>query len=152
MSGIIAFLIKLGFGGVVDKALDQMERRAEMQNDSERLKSETTVALAREAVGEAKIMADYNRAQAVIFLVLGVCWHVYLAAGVVVDGGHSGQRVHVQLVSGRSADAADAGMGRRYDPLVVLCGIGSRRFANASLIFYASSFMGGELWTVYWVN
>ncbi|SFQ52626.1 hypothetical protein [Donghicola eburneus] len=63
MSGIIAFLIKLGFGGVVDKALDHMERRAELQNDRERLKSETTVALAREAVSEAKIMADYNRAK-----------------------------------------------------------------------------------------
>lgn len=63
MSGIIAFLIKLGFGGVVDKALDHMERRAEIQNDRERLKSETTVALAREAVSEAKIMADYNRAK-----------------------------------------------------------------------------------------
>ena len=63
MSGIIAFLIKLGFGGVVDKALDHMERRAKLQNDRERLKSETTVALAREAVSEAKIMADYNRAK-----------------------------------------------------------------------------------------
>lgn len=63
MSGIIAFLIKLGFGGVVDKALDHMERRAELQNDRERLKSETTVTLAREAVSEAKIMADYNRAK-----------------------------------------------------------------------------------------
>lgn len=63
MSGIIAFLIKLGFGGVVDKALDHMERRAELQNDRERLKSETTLALAREAVSEAKIMADYNRAK-----------------------------------------------------------------------------------------
>ena len=63
MSGIIAFLIKLGFGGVVDKALDHMERRAELQNDRERLKSETTVALAREAVSEAKIMADFNRAK-----------------------------------------------------------------------------------------
>lgn len=63
MSGIIAFLIKLGFGGVVDKALDHMERRAELQNDRERLKSETTVALVREAVSEAQIMADYNRAK-----------------------------------------------------------------------------------------
>lgn len=63
MSGIIAFLIKLGFGGVVEKALDHMERRAELQNDRERLKSEATVALAREAVSEAKIMADYNRAK-----------------------------------------------------------------------------------------
>lgn len=63
MSGILAFLIKLGFGGVVDKALDHMERRAEMKNDRERLKAQTTVALAREAVSEAKIIADYNRAK-----------------------------------------------------------------------------------------
>jgi len=63
MSGIIAFLIKLGFGGVVDKAIGHMERRAELQNDRERLKSETTVALAREAVKEAKVMADFNKAK-----------------------------------------------------------------------------------------
>lgn len=63
MSGIIAFLIKLGFGSIVDKAIDHVERRAELQNDRERVKSETTVALAREAVNEAKIMADYNRAK-----------------------------------------------------------------------------------------
>lgn len=63
MTGIIAFLIKLGFGGVVDKAIGHLERRAELANDQERLKSETTVALAREAVNETKIMADYNRAK-----------------------------------------------------------------------------------------
>ncbi len=61
MAGIIAFLVKLGFGGVVEKALDHMERRAELENDRERLKSETTVALAREAVKEAQIIADYNK-------------------------------------------------------------------------------------------
>ncbi len=63
MSGIIAFLIKLGFGGIVDKALGHMERRAELENDRERLKSQTTVALAREAVKEAQVMADYNKAK-----------------------------------------------------------------------------------------
>lgn len=63
MAGIIAFLVKLGFGGVVEKALDHMERRAALENDRERLKSETTVALAREAVKEARIMADYNKAK-----------------------------------------------------------------------------------------
>lgn len=63
MAGIIAFLVKLGFGGVVEKALDHMERRAELENDRERLKHETTVALAREAVKEAQIMADYNKAK-----------------------------------------------------------------------------------------
>lgn len=63
MAGIIAFLVKLGFGGVVEKALYHMERRAELENDRERLKSQTAVALARHAVNEAKIMADYNKAK-----------------------------------------------------------------------------------------
>lgn len=63
MSGIIGFLIKLGFGGVVDKALAHLERRAELENDRDRLRSETTVALAREAVKEAHVMADYNKAK-----------------------------------------------------------------------------------------
>lgn len=63
MSAIIAFLIKLGFGGIVGKAIDHLERRAELLNGRERLKSETTVALAREAVNEARIMADFNQAK-----------------------------------------------------------------------------------------
>lgn len=63
MAGIIAFLLKIGFGGMVEKAIDHLERRAELENDRERLKSETTVALAREAVKEAQIMADYNKAK-----------------------------------------------------------------------------------------
>jgi hypothetical protein len=63
MGGILAFLIKLGFGGIVEKTLDHMERRADLDNDRERLKSQTTVALAQEAVKEAKVMADYNKAK-----------------------------------------------------------------------------------------
>ena len=63
MTGIISFLIKLGLGGVVDKAIGHMERRAELENDRERLKAQTTVALAREAVKEAQIMADFNKAK-----------------------------------------------------------------------------------------
>ncbi|MFW2541593.1 hypothetical protein ACN2XU_03045 [Primorskyibacter sp. 2E107] len=63
MSGLVAFLIKLGFGGIVDKAIGHIERRAELLNDRERLQAQTTVALAREAVSEARIMAEYNRAK-----------------------------------------------------------------------------------------
>lgn len=63
MAGVVALLVKIGFGGLVEKALDHMERRAELENDCERLKSETTVALAREAVKEAQIMANYNKAK-----------------------------------------------------------------------------------------
>ncbi len=63
MTKLLGFLIKIGFGGVVDKAISHLERRAELENDQERLKAETTVELARQAVAEAQIMADYNKAK-----------------------------------------------------------------------------------------
>lgn len=63
MAALFGFLIRLGFGGIVDKAIGHIERRAELGNDRDRLKAETTVALAREAVKEAQIMADFNEAK-----------------------------------------------------------------------------------------
>ena len=60
---MIAFLLKLGFGGVVDKAIASLERRAEQETDPDRLKAQTTAELARQAVKEAQIMADYNQAK-----------------------------------------------------------------------------------------
>ncbi|WP_171178645.1 hypothetical protein [Ruegeria sp. HKCCD8929] len=63
MTGILAFLIKLSFGGMVDKAFTHMERRAELANDTERLKTTATIELARELVNEAQIMAEFNRAK-----------------------------------------------------------------------------------------
>lgn len=63
MTGLLAALVRLGFGGVVDKALDHLERRAELQNDRERLRQLTTVELAKSAVAEAQIMADFNAAK-----------------------------------------------------------------------------------------
>lgn len=63
MTRILAFLIKLGFGGVVKDAFAHMERRAELANDTERLKTTATIELARELVNEARIMAEFNRAK-----------------------------------------------------------------------------------------
>jgi len=63
MVGVIAFMVRMGLGGMVDKALDHMARRAEIENDRERLRSETTIELAKEAVKEAKLMTDFNRAK-----------------------------------------------------------------------------------------
>jgi hypothetical protein len=83
MTGLIAFLMRMGFGGMVDKAISHLERRAELQNDRERLRSQTTVELAREAVKEAQIMTDFNRAKlafpwfwlfAALFLVPLAAW------------------------------------------------------------------------------
>jgi len=63
VSSILAFFIKIGFGGIVEKALTHIERKAELGNDRARIKAETTVAIAREAVAETQIMADYNKAK-----------------------------------------------------------------------------------------
>ncbi|MGB0901212.1 hypothetical protein [Halocynthiibacter sp.] len=78
MSGIIAFMIKIGFGGMVDKAIGHMERRAELANDSDRLRAETAVEFARQAVQETQIMADYNKAK------LSFPWFWILAAMFIV--------------------------------------------------------------------
>lgn len=63
MTGVLAFLLRLGLGGMVNKAIGHIERRAELENDRERLQAMTTAELARQAVAEATIMADYNRAK-----------------------------------------------------------------------------------------
>jgi|GEM_PF-691684 len=63
LAQIAAFIIKLGFGGVVDKGIAHLEKRMELENDHERLKTQTTIELAKEAVKETKIMADYNTAK-----------------------------------------------------------------------------------------
>lgn len=63
MTGILAFLVRLGFGGIVDKAILHLERRAELENDRERLKTTATIELARQAVAETQIMADYSKAK-----------------------------------------------------------------------------------------
>lgn len=90
MTGIIAFLLKLGLGGIVDKAIGVMEKRAELENDKERLKAMTTVELAKAAVQEAQIMAEFNKAKlsysgfwvftALFIVPLGAWW-----TAVIVD-------------------------------------------------------------------
>lgn len=62
-SAILGALIKFGFGGIVDKAISHMERRAKMENDRDRLRTTATIELAREAVKEAAVMADFNKAK-----------------------------------------------------------------------------------------
>jgi hypothetical protein len=63
MTGFLAFLIKIGFGGLADRAIDALEARAGRSGDRDALLAQTTVELAREAVNETKILADLNKAK-----------------------------------------------------------------------------------------
>jgi hypothetical protein len=78
IASVLAFLMKLGLGGIADKAIGLLETKAKLANNTERLKSETTVVLAKEAVNEAKIMAEFNTAK------LSFPWFWILASMFVV--------------------------------------------------------------------
>ena len=63
MSALLAWLVRVGLRGAVDRALAHLERRAELEGVSEQLKSRTTIEIARASVAEAQIMAEFNRAK-----------------------------------------------------------------------------------------
>ena len=60
MGGLISFLLRIGFGGLVEKGIAHLDRRAELANDRAALEAKTTADLARLAVEEAKVMAAFN--------------------------------------------------------------------------------------------
>lgn len=61
MSGLLAFLVKIGFRGMVDRALEHLETRAKLENEREALKTKTTVELAKLAVNEVAILKEYEQ-------------------------------------------------------------------------------------------
>lgn len=63
MSGLVAFLLKLGLGGIVDKTLGHMERRAASKNEAERIRAEVEVEHIRASVEEVRHMTDFNKAK-----------------------------------------------------------------------------------------
>lgn len=63
ISGIIAFIAKIGLGGVVDRTLDYMERKAQSQTDKELVRSKVEIEAIKAALNETKIMADLNKSK-----------------------------------------------------------------------------------------
>lgn len=63
MTGLFAFLIRIGFGRMADRAIALVEARAAQATDREAIRAQTTAELARAAVAEAQIMAEFNRAK-----------------------------------------------------------------------------------------
>ena len=129
MTAIIAFLVRLGLGGIVDKTLGYLERKAEFQGKQDRLKTQIAIEQIRAAVDETRIMADLNKAK----LEHQLFW-MFLALFIVparhlVDGGYCRQPVSVRLGRGRPA-CTPRSMGRRYGAMAVLCGLICQRRRN----------------------
>ncbi|MAM24014.1 MAG: hypothetical protein CML55_01340 [Rhodobacteraceae bacterium] len=75
---VMAFLLKIGFGGLVEKGIDALNRRAELSNDRAAIEAKTTAELARLAVEESRVMAEFNTAK------LGFPWFWVFAAMFLV--------------------------------------------------------------------
>jgi hypothetical protein len=87
---LFSFLLKIGLGGVIDKAIALMQRKAELDVDKEKLRTELTAEYLRQIVEETRVMSDFNKAKlsfswfwtfaALFVLPLGFWW-----AAVILD-------------------------------------------------------------------
>jgi hypothetical protein len=96
---IVTWLVKLGFGGIVDKTIDLMKYRAQLENDKEKLRTEVAIEQLKATLEETRIMAGYNEKKlefpwfwlmACIFVLpLGMWWSAILLDSIF----HFGWRV-----------------------------------------------------------
>ncbi|MDX0226773.1 hypothetical protein RWA06_02005 [Sinorhizobium meliloti] len=92
MITLFSFLLKIGLGGVIDKAIELMQRKAELEVDKEKLRTELTAEYLRQVVEETRIMADFNKAKfsfpwfwmfaALFVLPLGFWWSTVILDSV----------------------------------------------------------------------
>ena len=87
MIAILSFILKLASGPVIDKALSHMERRAELENDRDRLKHMAQVEIVKQLVAESKVLAEDNRLKMSFPWFPDIRRTVHLPAGPVVGRG-----------------------------------------------------------------
>lgn len=90
LSSIIGFLLKIGLGGIVDKTISLMEKKAALEVDKEKLKAEVTIEHIKASVEETRLLADLNKTKynfdiywvfvTLFVLPLGLWW-----AAIIVD-------------------------------------------------------------------
>ncbi|MDW9805254.1 hypothetical protein GOA91_20445 [Sinorhizobium meliloti] len=101
MIGLFSFLLKIGLGGVIDKAIAFMQRKAELEVDQEKLRTELTAEYMRQVVEETRIMADFNKAK------FSFPWFWMFAALFVLPLGFWWSAVIFDSVFGFSWNVAD---------------------------------------------
>jgi len=89
---IVSFLVKMGLSGIIDKTIGLLQRRAELEVDKEKLRTELTAEYLKQAVEEVRIMADFNKSKlafpwfwcfAAMFLApLGLWWSAVILDSV----------------------------------------------------------------------
>ena len=63
IAALIAWLARIGAGGIVDRAMTVLEKRSDAMTEREKIRADLTAEYYRQLVAETRIMADYNKAK-----------------------------------------------------------------------------------------
>ncbi len=63
MIAFFAFLAKIGFGGIINRTIGYLERKAELEGKQDKLRTDITIQHLKAAVEETRIMADLNKSK-----------------------------------------------------------------------------------------
>ena len=63
LSTIVAFFVKIGLGGMIDKGIGYLDRKADREFGDKKLRYQFAAEHVRQAVEETRVMADYNKAK-----------------------------------------------------------------------------------------
>ncbi len=89
MISFLAFLSRIGLGGIINKTIGYMEKKAELEGEQDKLRSDIAIAHMKAAIDETRIMADLNKSKlehrifwwflALFIVPLGIWWTAVLA-------------------------------------------------------------------------
>jgi len=63
MDKLFGFILQFLSGGIVDKVLGHLERRADAEVERDKLRTQTTIEVIRAAVQSEQTMADFNKSK-----------------------------------------------------------------------------------------
>ena len=89
MTWLFSLLVKIGLGGIIDKTIGYLEKKADRESERDRLKTQIAIEHIRAAVDETRIMAEFNGAKlehqmfwwflALFIVPLGLWWTAVIA-------------------------------------------------------------------------
>lgn len=96
LAALATFLVKIGLGSIIDKTIGLMEKKAELENDKERLKTQIAIEHLRAITAETRMMVQFNEKKmefplywvflALFVLPLGMWWSAVILDSIFLFG------------------------------------------------------------------
>ena len=92
MTWLFSLLVKIGLGGIVERTIGYLEKKADRETERDRMKTQIAIEHIRAAVDETRIMAEFNGAKlnfvamwcflALFVVPLGCWWAAVIADSI----------------------------------------------------------------------